>query len=65
MEAQSSTDGRTGRRASERGASLVEYSLLLTLIAIVVLIAVTFFGEQLEENFDDSGSSLSAHVATP
>ena len=54
-----------GRRAGERGASLVEYSLLIALIAIVVVLAVTFLGDELSASFDESGSSLNAHAATP
>lgn len=54
-----------GRRVQDRGASLVEYSLLLALIAVVVLVAVSFFGDELSKSFDESGSSMSAHVDTP
>lgn len=34
------------RRRSERGASLVEYALLLALIAFVCISALTYFGVQ-------------------
>ncbi len=61
---QTHTDPR-GRRARDRGASLVEYSLLLALIAVVVLVAVSFFGGELSASFDESGKSLNAHAATP
>lgn len=54
-----------GRRARDRGASLVEYSLLLALIAVVVLVAVSFFGGELSESFDESGSSLHALAPAP
>ena len=33
---------------NEKGASLVEYSLLVLLIAIVALAAVAYFGNELE-----------------
>ena len=39
---------------------MVEYGLLLALIAIVVIVGVAFFGSQLDNTFDDIGSSVSA-----
>ena len=44
--------------ASERGASMVEYALLVVLIAIVALVAVSFAGEQVSETFSEIGSGL-------
>jgi pilus assembly protein Flp/PilA len=46
------------RTASERGASLIEYALLLALIAIVCIIALQFLGQQASERFDSVGDSL-------
>jgi pilus assembly protein Flp/PilA len=43
---------------SEDGASLVEYALLVALIAIVCVGAVAFFGTELTENLSRSGSKL-------
>jgi pilus assembly protein Flp/PilA len=43
---------------SEDGASLVEYALLLALIAVVCIAAVTFFGGELGDSFSRSGSQL-------
>jgi pilus assembly protein Flp/PilA len=45
---------------SERGASLVEYALLVALIAVVCIIAVTFLGQSASEKFDEVGSSIDA-----
>lgn len=42
----------------ERGASLVEYGLLLALIAIVCLVAITTLGGNLSGSFDSSAESL-------
>jgi Flp pilus assembly pilin Flp len=42
----------------ERGASMVEYALLVLLIAIVALLAVTFAGTQLSETYSDINSGL-------
>jgi pilus assembly protein Flp/PilA len=45
-------------RRSETGASLVEYALLVGLIAIVCIAAVAFFGSRVTESFSRSGSQL-------
>ena len=44
--------------ASDRGASMVEYALLVVLIAVVALIAVQFAGDQLSEQYSEIGSGL-------
>ncbi len=43
---------------SERGASLVEYALLVALIAVVCIGAVTFLGRQTSQSFSNIGNSL-------
>ena len=43
---------------SEAGASLVEYALLLALIAVVCIAAVGFFGGEVGDSFSRSGSKL-------
>ncbi len=43
---------------TERGASLVEYALLLALIAVVMVGAVTLLGETAAGTLDRSGSSI-------
>jgi pilus assembly protein Flp/PilA len=45
---------------SERGASLVEYALLVALIAIVCVIAVQILGKQASTSFSETGSGLTA-----
>ena len=47
---------RFGR--DERGASLVEYALLVALIAVVCIAAVTILGGRAAEKFSGVGSSL-------
>jgi pilus assembly protein Flp/PilA len=44
---------------SERGQTLVEYALLLVLIAIVVIAAVTFLGGKTCNVYTNIGSKLS------
>ena len=42
----------------ERGASLVEYALLVALIAVVCIIAITFLGKSADSKFSSVGSSI-------
>ena len=44
---------------SERGASLVEYALLVALIAVVCIIAVSLLGGTASTKFSQVASSLS------
>lgn len=46
------------RVSSERGASLVEYALLVALIAVVCVGAVTFLGNEVGSELSNVGSSL-------
>jgi pilus assembly protein Flp/PilA len=43
---------------TERGASLVEYALLVALIAVVCIVAITFIGESGNEQLNKVGSSI-------
>jgi pilus assembly protein Flp/PilA len=43
----------------EDGASLVEYLLLVSLIAVVVIVAIVFLGGELDSKYDGAGSELS------
>ena len=43
---------------TERGASLVEYALLLALIAVVCIVAVSAMGSSLRDNLDESQTSI-------
>lgn len=50
---------RTNRRTrGAQGASLVEYALLVALIAIVCFAAVIFFGQSTSAEFESIGSSI-------
>jgi Flp pilus assembly pilin Flp len=44
----------------ERGANLIEYLLLVSLIAIAVMAAVVYLGSQLSPKFNQAGSTLSS-----
>ena len=43
---------------TERGASLVEYALLLALIAVVCIVAITALGKKASGNFSNIDSNL-------
>lgn len=43
---------------TERGASLVEYALLVALIAVVCIAAVTTLGKNASEKFSEVGASI-------
>jgi len=45
-------------RFEDRGASMVEYALLVILIAIVALVAVALAGEELSGSYSDIASSV-------
>jgi pilus assembly protein Flp/PilA len=48
----------TSLTKTERGASLVEYALLVALIAVVVIGAVTLLGSTTRDTFSDVSSDL-------
>jgi pilus assembly protein Flp/PilA len=48
------------RCRDEQGASLVEYALLLALIAVVCIVAVSLMGSNLNKNYSRDASSVAA-----
>ena len=51
----------TKLQKDEEGASLVEYILLVALIALAVIAAVIFLRNQVSTKFNDAGSKLSTN----
>jgi pilus assembly protein Flp/PilA len=49
------------RANSDRGASLVEYVLLVALIAVVCIIAISFLGRTASTKFSDTGASIAGN----
>jgi pilus assembly protein Flp/PilA len=47
-------------RKDEAGASLVEYGLLVALIAVVCIVAITFLGSSASSKFSTVGSAVGA-----
>lgn len=50
---------RIAEMKRDGGATFIEYGLLITLIAVVLIVAVIFFSDGLEMVFGDAGSSMS------
>jgi pilus assembly protein Flp/PilA len=48
-------------RESERGASAVEYGLLVALIAAVIILAVVFLGDTLNTIFETTGTCIDSN----
>ena len=48
----------TAQTKSERGAALVEYALLVALIAVVCIGAITFLGNSADSKFSTVGSQI-------
>jgi pilus assembly protein Flp/PilA len=56
----SSTQGRrSSEHSSERGQGMVEYALIIVLVAIGVVVAITAFGTQLQTVFNTIVNNLS------
>jgi len=44
----------------DRGASMVEYALLLALLAMIAIGAISTFGETLNQEYEDIGSDITS-----
>jgi pilus assembly protein Flp/PilA len=49
---------RTRFSDAERGASMVEYALLVALIAVVCIAAISFLGKAASQSFSTTGSAI-------
>jgi pilus assembly protein Flp/PilA len=47
-----------GRLSEDRGATAVEYALMVALIAVVIIVAVTFIGNSASTKFNQVGSAV-------
>ena len=45
---------------SDRGASMVEYALLVALIAVICIIALQFLGKEASSSFNSTGKAISS-----
>jgi pilus assembly protein Flp/PilA len=52
-------------RKGEKGQDLAEYALLIGLIALVVVLAVTFLGEQISITFQEIGDIVASWAVPP
>ena len=48
------------RLSSEEGATAIEYALMVALIAMVIIVAVTFLGQATSDKFQQVGAAVSA-----
>lgn len=48
------------RTQEERGATAVEYALMVALIAVVIIVAVTFLGESTSDKFQQVGDAVAS-----
>ncbi len=48
----------SARTKTDRGASLVEYALLVALIAVVCIVAVRILGNAANSSFSSTGSAI-------
>ena len=55
-------DARLGR-TDEKGANLVEYILLIALIAILVIVAIKLLQPKINEKFNEACKELNKSVA--
>lgn len=53
------------RLADQRGATMVEYGLVLALVAVVAMVGFTFIGNSTKDNLMCTGSAMSADVVDP
>jgi pilus assembly protein Flp/PilA len=44
----------------EKGATMIEYALMVALVAVVAILAVTFVGEEASKTFSNIGEELKA-----
>ena len=52
------------RLVDERGATMVEYGLVLALVAVVAMVGFTFIGNSTKDNLMCTGSAMSADTLT-
>ncbi|MFP3901953.1 MAG: Flp family type IVb pilin [Acidimicrobiia bacterium] len=48
----------TTRRTDDRGATMVEYGLMVALIAVIVAVGAELLGEGIDQLFDDVTAQL-------
>lgn len=48
------------RLRSEDGATAIEYALMVALIAMVIIVAVTFLGQATSQTYQDVGNAVSS-----
>ncbi len=52
--------GDNNKKKNQKGASLVEYALLVALIAVIAIVAVRTVGQQTSQKFSQISSTLNS-----
>lgn len=63
METEASNSGSAPEPTSDIGASLVEYGLLVALIAVIALGAVRYLGQNVSQSYSSSTSTISGAMS--
>lgn len=53
------------RASSERGATAVEYGIMIMLIAAVIILSVVFLGQRSSGSFSCTGTQISTKADVP
>jgi len=56
---------RIVKKSKERGASLIEYALLVALIALIAIAAIKILGEKTTKTFEDINFGISGQSMGP
>ena len=59
------TNLRARLRTEEKGATAVEYGIMVALIAVVIIVAVTLLGENLTGMFNDVAGKVPVPTTAP
>ncbi len=63
MEPHKEKDGKP--RIRERGQGLVEYALILILVAVVVILIASFFGDRVQKTYCKAAFSIDPNIDAP
>jgi pilus assembly protein Flp/PilA len=66
MNTENSVNGQNSSKSAhkEAGATMIEYALLVALIAIIALAGVRFLGQQVSKQFSVVARTLNSNMAT-
>lgn len=65
MRHQRGCDRGVNRLGCDAGASSVEYAIMVTLVAVVVIVSVAFMGREVQSDLSCTASAVSELSSTP